>query len=126
MVIMYTRTPLLTLPGGIADDATWQDKWTRLVALPTSKYECPGGVVSNDFVTMMIGLWEGVIDDKHNSEMPMIFVAVILQKCSTVKKAKDKRRQVSQSLEIWAPRPLYGARPGHQTAGVEPRLAGKP
>ena len=51
-----------------------------MVDLPTSKYDYLGGAVGKDFVTMMSALWEGVMDDKHNSELPMVFMAVILKK----------------------------------------------
>ena len=50
---------------------------------------------------MVYYLWESIMVYKHNAENPMVFMAVILQKCRTVKKAKDVQSQVTQILEIW-------------------------
>ena len=70
------------------------------MALPTSKYDCLGRAVGKDFVTMMTALWEGIMADKHNSELPMVFMTVILQKCKTVTKAKDVRLRVAKRLQM--------------------------
>ena len=72
------QNPGTHLTRGIVEDAVWQDRWTLLVALPTFKYNCPGGAIGKDFVTLMTALWEGIMDDKHNSEFPIVFMMVIL------------------------------------------------
>ena len=92
------QNPGTHLTRGILDDAVWQDRWRRLPALPTSRYNCLDEAVGKNFITMMSVLWEGIMEAKHNAKKPMVFMAVILQKCRTVKKAKDVRCRVDQRL----------------------------
>jgi hypothetical protein len=43
----------LHLDGGIADDATWQDYWRRLIFFPGQMYNLPKGKVEKRFIRII-------------------------------------------------------------------------
>jgi hypothetical protein len=41
------------LDGGIKEDGTWQERWRKLIALPTQHYDAPNGTMGHRFVRIL-------------------------------------------------------------------------
>ena len=89
------------LDGGVADDKLWQERWKRIVQLTPTHYIVPKGPVGRRFITTLCLEFEGMLARKHNSERPIVFVAVILQTTQSCKRARDIRKRINQRLELW-------------------------
>ena len=89
------------LNGGINDDAVWQRRWKRVAQLPTSLYAAPKGKVGRRFVSTLAAEFRGVRDRQWNSERPLIFAAVILQKTTGVQSASSIRQRLTQRMDLW-------------------------
>ena len=91
------------LRGGV-DAATnerhiqWFD---RVVAHNHPLWRPPKNAVGKEFINILSGLWEGVIQRRWNAEFPMIFCACILRvEPGTVATRKIKQR-IKQRLDLW-------------------------
>jgi hypothetical protein len=59
------------LDGGIKDDAVWQARWCKLVALPCQRYDAPGGSVGQHFMRILTEELEGIHSRKWGaSDLP--------------------------------------------------------
>jgi hypothetical protein len=56
------------LDGGIEEDGAWQERWRRLIALPSQRYDAPSGAVGRHFVEILTEELEGICRYKWNSE----------------------------------------------------------
>eukprot|EP00978_Attheya_sp_CCMP212_P030781 scaffold114420_cov71-Attheya_sp.AAC.1 len=54
------------LDGGIKDDKIWQERWKKLVVLPTKRYDAPGGAIGRQFVEGLADELEGIRKRKWN------------------------------------------------------------
>ena len=90
------------LDGGIKDDAKWQERWRKLlVALPSQRYNAPGGSVGRRFVRMLTEEMRGIHSRKHNSEKYIVFQIVILQKSKMVTASGDIKRRIGKRMDSW-------------------------
>ena len=86
------------LDGGVKEDGTWQSYWRPVVALPPQRYNIPSGRVGQLFITALAAEIKGVKDHRWNSERFLIFQAVIFQRMSDVKRARDIRWMIKNRL----------------------------
>ena len=70
------------LDGGIEDDRIWQERWKKLVVLPTKRYDAPRGGVGRQFVEGLADELEGI--RKWNSERFLVFQMVTLQRTTNI------------------------------------------
>ena len=89
------------LKGGIADDKKRQRRWQRVVSIDTKRWEAPNRKVGNQFVNMLAAEWKGVRTRKWNSERPIIFGAIILQKAYGLRKSCDIRKCIVNRMKLW-------------------------
>jgi len=89
------------MDGGISDDAAFQRRWKRVAQLPTSHYKVPKGPVGKRFVKILTQELRGVRTRQWNSEKPLLFAAVILQKAEGVTGSGDIRRRLTQRMDLW-------------------------
>jgi hypothetical protein len=89
------------LSGGVNDDTTWQKYWKSLVAFSPARYDAPKGRTGKRFISMLADEFQGVVDRHWNSERPIVFAAVILQKQTGVVRAKDIRARLMSRMDIW-------------------------
>eukprot|EP00978_Attheya_sp_CCMP212_P027128 scaffold90475_cov53-Attheya_sp.AAC.1 len=85
------------LDEGIEDDKIWQERWKKLAALPTKRYDAPGGAVGCQFVEGLADELEGIRKRKWNSEQFLVFQMVILQRTTNVVGAKYIRKSISKT-----------------------------
>jgi hypothetical protein len=89
------------LNGGVADDPFWQARWKRVAGLPQSHYSVPSGRVGRRFLAMLTREFKGVRQREWNSERPLIFPMVILQKTEGTTRAQDIRKRLTQRMDLW-------------------------
>ena len=91
------------LHGGIdaATDGQHQTWMDRIFAHPHSLYHPPRCAIGNRFIEMLARLFEGVRLRKWNSELPMIFAAVILRKDPGAFVAAKIKQRIKQRLDLW-------------------------
>ena len=89
------------LNGGIADDAEWQARFNTLIVLHNQQYDLPRGRVGHTFIDEFSNIIEGVIDRKWNFERAMVFMMTVLQRTSSVKKAKDVKERLDTRIQAW-------------------------
>ena len=89
------------LTGGIADDVTWQARFNTLIVLHNQQYDLPRGKVGHAFIDELLTIIEGVLDRKWNFERAMVFIMAILQRTSSVKKAKDVKERLESRIQAW-------------------------
>ena len=90
------------LHGGINDDAVWQLRHKRIISARPSRYQVPSGRAGRRFISMLTKEFQGVRERKWNSERPIIFAAVVLQRTPTVRAAKDVRARLEKRMDYWA------------------------
>ena len=89
------------LDGGVTTDALWQRRWRRMVQLPTTRYQAPGGKVGRRFLTILVAKFRGVRELHWNSERPLVFIATVSQTTQGVRRAKDICRRLAQRMDLW-------------------------
>ena len=53
------QNPVEHLDVGIAEDSKWQERWEKLVCMPTQRYDAPSGKVGNIFVGILYAKLDG-------------------------------------------------------------------
>ncbi|KAL3768952.1 hypothetical protein ACHAWO_004062 [Cyclotella atomus] len=89
------------LDGGIVDDGRWQMRWRRVVSRHLSLWDPPSGKVGKRFVTLLANEWAGVRERRWNSERPIVFCAVILNRKTNTISASSIRKVVESRLDMW-------------------------
>ena len=89
------------LTGGVAFDKLWQGHFNRLAVLPQSHYSLPNGKVGKRFIRILSEEFAGIEAREWNSERPLVYVMVILQKDDGVRRAKDIRARLLQRMNLW-------------------------
>ena len=89
------------LDGGVESDKEWQSLWRSVVGLPLSPYRVPKGRIGRRFVKLLTHEFAQVRLRQCNSERPLVFAAVILQKSIAVTRATDIRRRLEQRMDLW-------------------------
>jgi len=95
------QNPGTHLDGGISDDKKWQEYWSHLVVYPTQTYDSPSGSVGRRFTSLLADEFDGILSRKCNSERPLVFSMVILQRTRNVRKSKDIKSRISKRLDAW-------------------------
>jgi hypothetical protein len=60
----------------VEGDATWQQRWKRIVDLPTTNYSVQEGKVGRPFLAKLASEFRGIHARTWNSERPLVYVAV--------------------------------------------------
>ena len=81
------------LDGGIEGDLIWQQWFNEIASLPSRRYQLPRGRVGKTFIGILTKEWKGVLERKWNSERPLIFQAVILQRSLDIHGAGEIRKK---------------------------------
>jgi hypothetical protein len=89
------------MKGGFQDDGVWQQYWKRMVQITPRRYMVPKGKVGQRFLTILTNEFRSVRMRLSNSEKPLVFVAVILEKAPGVKSAKDIRARLTTRMDLW-------------------------
>jgi hypothetical protein len=89
------------LDGGISSDSVWQRRWKRMVQIAPTHYDAPKGKVGRRFIATLAREFQGIRSRSWNSERPLVFVSVILQKTPGVRRAKDIRRRLTNRMDLW-------------------------
>ena len=91
------------LDGGIgpSEDAKWMRYWRRVVQTKPIWYKNPQGRLGKQFIRKLAELFRGVRERKWNSEMIIVFPAVILYKADGVTAARDIRAKIESRLTLW-------------------------
>ena len=92
------------LDGGFQHDAVWQMRWERVIVTKTCHYVVPKGRVGRRFIKMLSNEFQGVVAGQWNSERPMCFAAVILQRTDGVRSAGEIRSRINYRLDQWEER----------------------
>ena len=74
------------------------------MVLPPQRYDVPSGRVGRLFIAALAAELVGVKERRWNSERFVVFQAVILQRTSDVKRARDIRRRIETRLGEWRQR----------------------
>ena len=82
-------------------DAKWQALWQRLVAQAGRQYDNPSGRVGRKLLTAFAAEMAGVRKRLWNSERPLVFLMVVLQRTETVPGAGAIRRRLLRRLDMW-------------------------
>jgi len=73
-----------------------------MAQIAPSHYDVPKGTAGRRFLTILTHEFEQVrVGRTSNSEKPLVFVAVILPKTPTVRRAKDIRLRLMQRMDLW-------------------------
>jgi hypothetical protein len=89
------------LDGGLQDDSVWQERWRRLIILPSQHYDAPSGSVGCHFVHILTEELEGICCQKWNLERFLVFQMVVLQHSKEVKTSYAIRRQLTMQMDAW-------------------------
>jgi hypothetical protein len=89
------------LDGGVKDDGAWQERWQKLIALPSQGYDVPSGAVGKRFVNILVLELEGIRRRQWNSERFLVFQMVVLQRSKEVSGAANIRRRITTRLDAW-------------------------
>lgn len=101
----------LQLTGGVADDHVWQHRWQRIFKHPQYHYSLPSRGPGKRFVRILTNELQGVRTGKWNSERPLVFIAVVLQKTAhlTSTSSKDIKPYLAKRLDLWEAGRVQGA-----------------
>jgi hypothetical protein len=89
------------LDGGVNGDVAWQRRWRRIVDLSSNHYSVPKGKVGLHFISILASEFSGVQARTWNSELPLVFVAIILQTTPGDKRARDIPKRVTHRMDLW-------------------------
>ena len=90
------------LDGGIEDNKLWLRRWLRVVACDLKLWEVPRRCnLGKRFVNLLANEFKGVRLRQWNSERVIVFAAVILNRRSNVKEAKEIKKVIQQRLDMW-------------------------
>merc|ERR1711884_89602 len=89
------------LNGGILDDRKWQKRWKKVVQVSSHWFKVPQGRTEQRFLSLLTEEVKGVRERKWNSERPLVFVVVVLQTDSGVKRLKDIRAKIEGQMDLW-------------------------
>ena len=88
------------LNGGIADEALWQCRWSRLAAQSSSYYAMPSGAVGRCLMAILAAEWRGVLGRSWNSERPLLFSHVVLTKIPGVRWAQEIQARIMRRMDL--------------------------
>ena len=111
------------LDGGIEGDRRWQQRWKRLAELSPAHYAVPKGRVGRRFVDLVTSEFHGARTRKWNSERPLTFISVVLQRTSGVRRSCDIRRRLSRRMDLWEQK-LFAGLVDDTVAECESKLPG--
>ena len=95
------QNPVEHLDVGIAEDSKWQERWEKLVCIPTQRYDPPSGKVGKIFVGILSVELDGIRARKWNAERVIVFQSVILQRAQGVKNYAQIRKRILFRLDLW-------------------------
>ena len=75
-----------------------QAYWREIIALPPQRYDVLAGRVGRIFIDVLAEELEGVEERRWNSKRLIVFKAVILQRMTEVRRARDIRQQVERRI----------------------------
>ena len=79
----------------------WGQLWLRIISIKNSHYNLPNGSVGRDFVGLLSGEVNLLVQGSISSERVIVFLTVILQRDPMVKRNADVRRLLHRRMEDW-------------------------
>ena len=79
----------------------WGQLWLRIVSIKNSHYNLPNGSVGCDFVSLLSGEVNLLVQGSISSEMAIVFLTVILQRDPMIKRNADIRHLLLRRMEDW-------------------------
>ena len=95
------QNPGYHLDGGITEDSKWQERWEKLIYMPTQRYDAPSGKFGKIFVGILSVELDGVRARKWNTERVIIFQSIILQRTQGVNNSAQIRNRILFQLNLW-------------------------
>ena len=89
------------LDGGVASNNFWYKHWKLLIQYNPTHYIVPKGAIGRRFVQQLAKEFQGVRERKWNSERPIVFAMVILQKMPGVFQSKEIRKLLQHRMDLW-------------------------
>eukprot|EP00957_Ditylum_brightwellii_P046960 3564845-Ditylum_brightwellii.AAC.1 len=83
------------------DDATWQQHWLDLTALPNQCYDVPSGAIGRGFFFTLLEILDGMVERWWNAERFIVYTAVILQRQKVVRSYHDVQRRMEHQMDLW-------------------------
>ena len=82
------------LDGGIVEDSKWQERWEKLVCMPTQRYDAISGKFGKRFAGILSGELDGVRFRNWDAERVIVFQSVILQCAQGINNSAQIRKHV--------------------------------
>ena len=82
------------MDGGIAEDSKWQERWKKIVCMPTQRYDAPSRKVGKIFVVILSVELDGVRARRWDTERVIVFQSVILQRAQGVNNSAQIRKRI--------------------------------
>ena len=89
------------LAGGVLDNVICQIYWCWLAAQSAIWYSTPPCKVRRRFTAVLAAEWRGVLNDKWNSDKPIVFSYVVLTRTLGDCKAREIRARIDRQLNFW-------------------------
>ena len=84
----------------VLDNAVWQSLWRQIAVQSASWYSTPPGKVGRQFTALMDVEWRVVLDQKWNSEIPLVFSHVVMTRTLGACKAREIRARINCQLDL--------------------------
>jgi hypothetical protein len=69
----------------VKDNNAWQERWRKLIVLPSQRYNAPSGAIGRCFILFLAEELKGIVSQKWNSKRFIVFQMVVLQRARDVK-----------------------------------------
>ena len=89
------------LTGGIANDALWQTRWSRISNLTLRFYDALKGKAGRRFVTLLTKKLRAARERFWNSKILIAFIGTVLSKIPWVKKSKYIQARLLRRMDHW-------------------------
>ena len=84
----------------------WQTYWRKIISLNHQLYTPPQGKIGSIFINQLTEEWKGARTNKWNSERPLLFPILILQKSKNVIKKDDIKQRILFRIDAWSRNPF--------------------
>ena len=79
----------------------WYRRWFSVVSLKNVQYDLPNSAVGREFVNLLSDEISSLSQGDVKSERVIVFLAVLLQRDTLVRKASDVRRLLKRRFDLW-------------------------
>ena len=86
---------------GSDPDQLWEQYWRKIVSIKSHHYDLPSGAVGREFVDLMAEEVTLLNKGSATSEHLIVFISVMLQRDTMIRKGVDIRRLLKRRIETW-------------------------